>query len=157
MATPQNNYIRQIAQLPVTKQNDDDLRKLGAVKYDLMLPETHVLPTIIGEGEVITGIIYGRYKTITDHRVGRGALVATNQRILLIDKKPLFINCDEISYNVVSGITYTKAGISGTVILHTRLGDIHIRTFNQKSTYYFMNAVENNLFKGNTWQTTYEA
>ncbi len=157
MATPQNNYIKQIAHLPVSKQNDDDLRKLGAVKYNLMLPETHILPTIIGEGEAITGIIYGRYKTTNDNRVGRGALVATNKRILLIDKKPFFIDCDEISYNVVSGVTYSKAGFSGTVILHTRLGDIHIRTFNQKSTYYFMDAVERNLFKGNAWQTTYEA
>lgn len=124
------------------------LRQLGAVIYDLWLPETHAIPLIIHPNEKINGIVYGKYKHGgTEPSVGRGALVATDSRILLVDKKPLFLKCDELTYNVVSGITYTKVGPSGTVTLHTRAGDIEIRTFNQNCARIFVESIEAACFK----------
>jgi len=119
------------------------LRELGAVMYDLWLPETHALPSIIHPNEKINGIVYGRYKHGgAEPSAGRGALVATDSRILLIDKKPLFLKCDELSYSVVSGVTYTKVGPGGTVTLHTRAGDIEIRTLNQRCAHRFVESIE---------------
>jgi len=123
-----------------------ELLELGAVPYDLWLPETHALPLIIHPNEHITGIVYGRYHQEDGHQVGRGALVATNTRILLIDKKPLFIRCDEVTYEVVSGVTYTTLGFVGTVTLHTRIGAISVRTFNQKCAESFVESVEATIF-----------
>lgn len=39
------------------------LKKLGAVKYNMALPETHSLPSVIPLGETIKGIVYGRFNT----------------------------------------------------------------------------------------------
>lgn len=106
------------------------LKSLGAVMYDMALPETHSLPPIIPLDEEIKGIVFGRFKYEHDKITGRGALVATDHRIYLIDRKPLFLNVREISYLVVSGVSFAKVGPAGTVVLNTRLGDINIRTFN---------------------------
>ncbi len=118
------------------------LTQLGAEWYDMQLPETHLLPQLIHLDEQILGVVYGRYHQENGVKVGRGVLVATNDRVLLVDKKPLFLRCDEFSYFVVSGVTYSKAGIAGTVVLHTRVGDIHVRTFNQRCAQKFVVAIE---------------
>lgn len=119
-----------------------DLKYLGADRYDLALPETHALPYIIHPNEQILGIVYGRYVENNGALVGRGALVATDKRVLLVDKKPVLVKCDEITYRVVSGVTYSRVGPTGNVTLHTRVGEVRIRTFNQRCAKSFVEAVE---------------
>jgi hypothetical protein len=120
-----------------------EIRKLGADRFDLMLPETHALLGIIHDDEVIVGIVYGVYQqNNAEHASGRGVLVATDRRVLLIDKKPIFLKCDELSYNVVSGISYSKAGVAGTITIHSRTGDISIRTYNAACGDTFVKAIE---------------
>jgi hypothetical protein len=128
-------------------QFEQELRSLGAVAFDLWLPESHALPNILHRNEQVVGVVYGRYSHASAEETGRGMLVATGQRLLLIDKKPLFVKCDEIAYSVISAITYTKAGVAGTVTVHTRMGDIHVRTFNQKCARIFVEAIEVKIFK----------
>lgn len=127
------------------QQIEHDLRALGADRYDLVLPETHSLPFIIHPGERIGGVVYGRYKV--EGRTGRGALVVTAHRLLFIDRKPLFIRCDEISFEVLSGISYIQAGIGGTITLSTRMGNIGIRTFNLNCARTFIKAIEAQIFR----------
>lgn len=134
------------SKLHMTMHNE--LRELGVDSYDFLLPETHALPSIIHAGEQIIGIVYGRYKhSGIDPSQGRGALVATTSRILLIDKKPMFLKCDELSYSIVSGISHTRVGLAGTITLHTRAGDIQTRTFNKKCADTFVAAIETVCFK----------
>ena len=122
------------------------LVELGADRYDLILPETHALPNIIGLDEEVRGIVYGRYKQVGDIKAGRGALVATNRRVLLIDKKPLFSKFDEIIYPVISGVTLTRAGAGMTVTLHTRMGDIGVFTLNKLCAKNFVKAIEDGIY-----------
>ena len=124
------------------------LRVLGADEYDLMLPETHCLPRLLEPDETIIGVVYGKYRRPDNRHMqhGRGMLVVTDRRILLVDKKPLFLHFDDIKFAVVSGVAYNKAGIGETVTLNTRLGPIYIRTFNQKCAQQFVHAVEQMLF-----------
>jgi hypothetical protein len=87
--------------------------------------------------------VYGRYKqNNAEQASGRGVLVGTNHRLLLVDKKSVFLKCDELSYNVVSGVSYSKAGIAGTVTVHSRTGDISVRTYNAKCANIFVEAIE---------------
>lgn len=118
------------------------LRQLGADNYDIKVPETKQLMKLINSGEQINGIVYGKYLKKADGQTGRGAVAVTSSRILMIDRKPLFSKLDEISFSVISGVSYTKAGIAGTVILHSRIGDIHIRTFNHKCATIFQKSIE---------------
>lgn len=126
---------------------NDRLRSLGAVWYDLRLPETKLLPHIVHADEVVTGLVFGRYRQPSEGYEGRGALVCTNKRLLLLDKKPLFVRCDEISFMVISGVNYSRAGLTATVTLHTRVGDIILRTFNMNCAKQFIEAIEARIFE----------
>lgn len=120
------------------------IRSLGADLYDRLLPETRALPLVIRPGETIEGLVYGRYEyeSAAGTDIGRGVLVATNERVLMLDKKPLFVRCDELPYRIISGVTRSQVWLTGTVVLHTRTGDIHIRTFNPKCAQSFTRGIE---------------
>ena len=125
------------------------LRQLGANIYDIKLPETKALENILQPDEDIDGIIYGRYQHTGEDRVGRGALVVTTKRVLLVDKKPMVSKLNEISFRVVSGVSYVQAGPAGTVVLSTRVGDIHVRTLNKKCVDHFVLAVDQIMSNNN--------
>lgn len=122
------------------------LHELGADRFDLILPETHMLPLVVQTDEHILGVIYGHYEHVERSQKGRGALVATDRRVLLIDRKLLFVHCEEISYDIISAVTYSRVMQGHTVTLHTRIGDIHIHTFNQKCVRNFTEAIEQRIF-----------
>jgi hypothetical protein len=125
---------------------EKELRAAGADTYDLLLPESRGLPLIIEEAETILGVVYGRYK-MNPKLHGRGILVATKHRLLFLDKKPLFIRCNEIPYVQVSGISYSQVGLGGTVTLNTRMGDITIRTYNHTCATTFVHSIESHIFE----------
>jgi hypothetical protein len=120
------------------------LKSLGANLYDLSLPETHTLLHLIRPNEVLFGVVYGRY--VYQNVRGRGVLAATDSRLLLINKKPLYLNYTEISYRVVSGVSWVHAGLATKVTVATRMGDINLRTFNGACARQFVEAVELMLF-----------
>ncbi len=122
------------------------LKRLGANQYDLWLPETHSLPAFIRADETLEGIIYGKYHISSELPSGRGALVATNRRVIFIDRKPGYTRATEIAYDVVSAITRSQTGFTNYVTLNTRLADITIRTFNPRCAMSFVEAIEHNIF-----------
>ena len=113
-----------------------ELKQRGAVAYNVWLPETRALASLLHRDEHIMGSVFGKYED------GRGALIATDQRALFVDKKPLFLHCDEIGYNVIGGVTYSRSGPFGYVTLHTRLGNFGLRTWNQNNAANFVDYIE---------------
>lgn len=122
-----------------------DVRNIGADSYDILLPETHCLAMVTEPDEPIVGIVYGRYRQADGRIIGRGALVATDRRVLLVDRKPVYIKVESLTYDVISGVSLTWIGFMGTVTLHTRTGDTHLRTFNQRCATIFVDAIESRL------------
>lgn len=112
------------------------LKKLGVSRSALGTSESRHLPNVIHPNETITGVVYGL------SRDGFVMMIATDKRILYIDKKPFFVNEDEVTFDVVSGITHGHAGIGSTVTLHTRIRDYQIKTFNEHCAHGFVEAVE---------------
>ena len=119
---------------------------LGADTYDLWLPETRSIIRFLAPSETIEGVVYGRYRQSGGRPPGRGMLAATARRIIFIDHKPLFVNADEISYQVVSGISHSSTGFIDTVTLSTRVGEITVRTFNPRAANLFVQAIERHIF-----------
>lgn len=79
------------------KATFERLRDLGADWYDMLLPETHYLPRLIAHDEKIQGVVWGRYEQLGRYgqessklSSGRGLLVATDRRVLFIDKSRCF-------------------------------------------------------------------
>ncbi len=128
---------------------EEHLRDLGAYTVNLWFPESRAIPSNLEKDEKIIGVVFGRYKlrhSVTSSSIGRGAVVATNQRVFLIDKKPMFMALDAIKYDEIRAVSFTKVSISGTVRLSMDVGDISVRTFNPKCAQIFVDAVNKKLF-----------
>ena len=128
---------------------EERLRDLGVFTINLWTPEARAMPANLEKDEVLIGVVFGRYKlrhSVTSSSIGRGAVVATNRRVFLIDKKPMFMALDAIKYDEIRAVSFTKVSISGTVRLSMDVGDISVRTFNPKCAQIFVDAVNQKLF-----------
>lgn len=123
---PRSNYVRVL----------ERLRDLGMSRFGFMYSEVRYLPQLIGRDEHIGGVIQGRGEN------GHIMLAATDRRVLFLDTKPLFIHSEDISYESIAAITFEWIGFSGTMILHTRLGDFKLRVTNRKTAEIFRSYVE---------------
>jgi hypothetical protein len=74
-------------------------------------------------------------------------LVATDKRIIFLDKKPLFVTEDEVNFNSVTGISLGTGGLGSTVCLHTRVADYHIKTYSSKSAANFVSYLEQRVLE----------
>lgn len=121
------NHARRIKQ---------ELKQAGVSRIGLHLMESRFLPHIIHGNEHIGGAVYGH------HDQGTVMVVATDQRLIFLDKKPLFIDEDQISYDVVAGVDYSEAGFGATVTVHTRVKDFKIKALNQRAAHRFVRYLE---------------
>ena len=88
-----------------------EMQRAGASHYVLRSMEGRYLPSIIHIDEHVEGIVFGYQE------VGFAMLIATDKRIIFLDKKPMFVNEDEVTYNVVSGVGYNNTVVGTTLIL----------------------------------------
>ena len=68
--------------------------------------ELHRLPTLMREGEVLEVVVSGI------HGLGWGILVATNQRVLSVDKGIVTFRVEDIGYDSIKAVN-AKTGIVG--------------------------------------------
>lgn len=113
-----------------------ELKEAGMKQYGFLKAETRHLPSIIKEDEHIHGVIYGRAEG------GSAMLVATNQRLLYLDHKLFFKKTEDISYDVLGGVSYSKQGEHGSVTVHTKMGNFNLRYVNRSSADQFVDYLE---------------
>lgn len=118
------------------KQLKHQLKKVGVSWVGLQLSETKHLAGILQEGEKINGAVYGH------NEIGFVMLAATNKRLMFIDKKPLFSNIDEITYDVVSGVSLSRAWPFSTLTLYSRVSNFVLKTWNKNSAQIFIDFIE---------------
>lgn len=119
-----------------------ELRKAGITSYTIAKFTTRYLPKVIHDDEHIMAAVYGRYnKEATPFGFG-GMLVATDSRVIFVDHKPGYTTLDELTYDVVSGVQATRAGLFRSITLYTKLGNFTVRFANTKSVKNFERYVE---------------
>ena len=123
----------------------EELKSVGVTGHGLAKPESKELQHILHEDEHIGGVIYGR----GDHS-NSAMLVATDHRVLYLDNQFLFKTTDELTYDVVSGITSTTAGPLTSVVLHTRIADYTLRYVNVNCAKIFIRYIESKRLEQNT-------
>lgn len=143
MARTWKGTVASLAPRSHTERVKEELQALGVSRFGLMRMESRYLPNIIHPNETIGGVVYG------SHEDGSVMIVATDRRIIFLDKKPLFVNEDEMSYAMVGGISMSHAGWGTVVTLHTRLKDYKLRTYNRKCAQGFMRYLEMRSLEGN--------
>jgi len=74
-------------------------------------PEVKELRNVLTPEEHIIGAVNGSY----EH--GFAMLVATDHRVLLIDKKPLFLSLEDLRYDMISEVTYSTGILTATLTI----------------------------------------
>lgn len=123
------------------------LRSLGAFWFETRLPEVLLICNLLQENETIEAFIFGKYRHFLQDINGRGALIATNFRILLVDRKPMYLRYEEFPYQVLSGCELTPSGTLSTLALETRIGDISIRSWNKRCVSDFCKTIDSYITK----------
>lgn len=127
------------------KRIKQELQSAGVTALGLLKFSNRYLPKIIGNDEHIQAVAYGRY------RVGEGtkqwgweegSLVATDARVLFVDRKPGFLRADDIPYSAVSGVHTLTAWPFSAVTLLSKVGTFSLRYVKMGNAAKFADYVE---------------
>lgn len=119
-----------------------ELSEVGVTSFGMLKFASRHLARVLYEDEHVRGAVYGRYASGSGWLTWtEGMLVATDRRILFIDRKPGYEALDELSYDIVSGVQKSYAWPFSAITLHTRIGDYSIRFANQKCIDAFIHYV----------------
>lgn len=88
-------------------------------------PEIRELCHILMEGETIAQAVNGRYEN------GFAMLVATDHRLLLIDKKPMFLTLEDIRFDMIAEIDFSAQLLDCTVKIITPNRTLVFTSWNQ--------------------------
>ena len=92
---------------------DRQLRRIGVNFQFWNKPEVRELPKILFDNEEIRHAVSGRYNG------GFALMVATNLRVLLIDKKPFYLTLEDIRYDMISDVQFSHRLLDATMRLGT--------------------------------------
>ncbi|CAN5680246.1 hypothetical protein BH23PAT2_BH23PAT2_09070 [soil metagenome] len=81
--------------------------------------EVRELPNLLFPDETIVHAMNGRYEK------GFVLFVATDKRLLLIDKKPFFLCFEDMQYEMISEVDYTQQMLSSDLCLRTPGRTLH--------------------------------
>ena len=88
------------------------LRKIDGVDKWMTRGEIKELPSILWENELPEKLITGRYNN------GRGILVATNRRLIFIDKGMLSLKVEDFSYDKIASIESKTGMVFGSLTIY---------------------------------------
>lgn len=89
------------------------LKQIGANFRYWGRSEIRELKHILVPGEQIQGCLNGRYAG------GFALLCATDQRLLLVDKKPMYLALEDIRYDMIAEVDYSHRIIDATISVCT--------------------------------------
>lgn len=89
------------------------LSKVGYKAKMFQRAEVKELCNVLHEDEIILQATNGYYEG------GFGLMVATSVRILLVDKKPMFLTLDSISYSMIQEVTFNYRLLNSTIHIFT--------------------------------------
>lgn len=106
---------------------DDQLKAIGADFHFWGRPEMRELSNILVQGEEIRHCLNGRYEG------GFAMLCATDRRLLLVDKKLLFLTVEDVRYDMISEVDFNHSLIDATVHVCTVNKKVRFTSFKHKS------------------------
>lgn len=127
-----------------------ELKEAKMSLWGFLTPETRHLPHVIHPNEHICGVVHGH------NEEGSITLVATDRRVIYLDKKPLFTNIVEVSYNAVRGVESYCVAFYMTIILQTRVKNFIINTFNRSAAEQFVRFIEARCLERNGKEQDYD-
>ena len=125
-----------------TERVRKQLQEAGLGPFTVLRPECRFIPSIIYHDEKIGAAVYGLGSD------GWCLLVATDKRVIYLDKKPFFVTKDILTYDIVSGVTSNQVGIFASVTLLTRGKQYAVRFVNTTAAATFAHYIESRRLSG---------
>lgn len=116
-----------------------ELAAAGMTAYGQFKMTSRHLPKVIEEDEHIGGVVYGHCG------IGLAMLVATDRRVIYLERRPMFTSMDDISYDVVAGVQFIDAGVFPALNLHTRMGNYRLTYVNPRCAGAFEKYIEHRI------------
>lgn len=108
------------------KSVSDQLKRIGFNQHAWGRAEVRELPNIILPEEEIFECVNGTYEG------GFALLVATDVRVLLIDKKPFnYLTVEDLRFDMINEIDYNHRALGAYVDISTGNRDLKFRSYNQ--------------------------
>lgn len=115
------------------------MRLLGYNGFILTRGELKELPNLLRDGEEIKQMIYGSYDK------GFGMFVATDQRLLFIDRRFYHCHFVDIPYSHINSVELDSGLVTGRVTVYSRTGDITLRGMRRSRAWDFFNYVDSRI------------
>jgi Bacterial PH domain len=120
-------------------QVEEQLKKIGCNFRFWGRPEIRELRNILVPGETIAQAVNGRYEG------GFALLVVTDHRLLLIDKKPMFLTLEDIRFDMISEIDYSSQLLEGTIRIMTPNRRLSFTGWNQARLRILLNYLQERI------------
>lgn len=98
--------------MPSSEAINQALRNLSGIEKFLGRREIKELPSILWEDELPEKIVQGTYNN------GNGLLVATNKRLIFIDKGIFSLKVEDFPYDKITSIQYTTGLLMGGIEIY---------------------------------------
>jgi hypothetical protein len=123
----------------VSKQSvTDQIEELGFNQHGWGRAEIAELPHILLPGEKIYELANGTYEG------GFALIVATDVRVLLVDKKPMsYLTVEDIRFDMISEIDYSHRLIGANIRISTGVKDMRFRSYNKARLRKLIGHVQN--------------
>lgn len=104
---------------------DRQLKRIGANFQYWGRSEIRELKHILVPGENIQGCLNGRYEG------GFALLCVTDQRLLLVDKKPMYLTLEDLRYDMITEVDYGHRLLNSTISVYTPNKNLAFTAFNR--------------------------
>ena len=104
---------------------EEQLHEIGFRTHGWGRGEVKELRKILADDEVILQCVNGYYQN------GFAMLIATSQRLLLVDQKPMFLTIEAIWYNMIAQIEYNHRLLNSNMCISSPSKDIKFTSMNQ--------------------------
>src|SRR5688572_24099720 len=131
-----------------TEDVQQQLKRIGVNFQFFGRPELRELPHILFDNEEITHVVRGRYEG------GWAVICATNQRVLLIDKKPFYLTIEDMRYDMIADVEFNHRLLDATIRLGTVNKTLRFTSYSHGSLRLISSFIQQQVMSFRQRQTT---
>lgn len=109
---------------PKLKELEEQLKRIGCNFQFWGRSELKELAHVLFPGEIVEHCVNGTYEG------GFALLAATDQRVLLIDKKPMYLTLEDVRFDMIAEVDYNHRLINATIFIRTPNKSLRFSAYN---------------------------
>jgi hypothetical protein len=125
--------------MPTSDEVKDRIKKFGMTNAWLVKQEIAALPSILWEDETILGAVQGHYNDRA------GLLVATQRRVIFVDKGWASLRVEDFPYANITSIQYSTGMVFGEIIIFASGNKARITQLAKAETVAFADLARNHI------------